>query len=69
MPNFGMDVGFQGESGSRSEIAKLSRLTQLRHSTFGELLPNRGWHSEAECFGGLEVDQAGHLVGACARRF
>ena len=24
MPKFGMDVGFQGESGSRSDIAKLS---------------------------------------------
>ena len=28
MPKFRMDVGFQGESGSRSDIAKLSRLTQ-----------------------------------------
>jgi hypothetical protein len=27
MPKLGMDVGFQGESGSRSDIAKLSRLT------------------------------------------
>jgi hypothetical protein len=41
-------------------------MTQLRHSTFGEQLPNRGWHSEAECLGGLEVYQVGHLVGACA---
>ena len=29
MPKFGMDVGFQGESGSRSDIAKLSRLTLM----------------------------------------
>jgi hypothetical protein len=26
-----MDVGFQGESGSRSDIAKLSRMTRNRH--------------------------------------
>jgi hypothetical protein len=26
MPKLGMDVGFQGESGSRSDIAKLSRM-------------------------------------------
>jgi L-amino acid N-acyltransferase YncA len=31
MPKFGLDVGFQGESGSRSDVAKLSRLTQLRN--------------------------------------
>jgi hypothetical protein len=31
MSKLGMDVGFQGESGSRSDIGKLSRLTQLRH--------------------------------------
>ena len=27
MPKLGMDVGFQGESGSRSDIAKLSQMT------------------------------------------
>jgi hypothetical protein len=31
MPKFGMDVGFQGESGSRSDIAKLSRMTRNGH--------------------------------------
>jgi hypothetical protein len=34
MPKLGMDVVFQGESGSRSHIAKLSRMTQSGH---------RGW--------------------------
>jgi hypothetical protein len=28
MPKLGMDVGFWGESGSRSDIPKLSRMTQ-----------------------------------------
>jgi hypothetical protein len=32
MPKLGMDVGFQGESGSRSDIAKLSRMTLKRRS-------------------------------------
>jgi hypothetical protein len=27
MPKLGLDGGFQGESGSRSDIAKLSRMT------------------------------------------
>jgi hypothetical protein len=27
MPKIGMDVGFQGESGSRSDISKQSRMT------------------------------------------
>jgi hypothetical protein len=31
MPKLGMDVGFQGASGSRLDIAKLSRMTHLRH--------------------------------------
>src|SRR6267142_5381915 len=31
MPKLGLDVGFQGESGSRSDIAKLSRMTRSCH--------------------------------------
>jgi len=30
MPKLGMDIGFQGESGSRSDIAKLSRMAHRR---------------------------------------
>jgi len=34
MPKLGVDVGLQGESGSRSDVAKMTRLTHIGSRAF-----------------------------------
>jgi len=59
MPKLGLDVGFQGESGSRSDIAKLSRMDPYRKSA------SRQWssHSGHRPFPVSDVHSVSRLFG------